>query len=159
MAELTPLDEKLGEVLGLARAAQDVTEKVEKMEGADAFAGKLKQMREEAEETERRTLALVDDIDGKKTAIKEKASETKSEAAEMASTYLEGEEEALDGFEFLTMAEAGELGHWEIVQRMASVTGEAEVGQLADWAVGVQRRHFETVREVSLQLAEEEARG
>ena len=42
----------------------------------------------------------------------------------MMKTYLEDEEEALDGFEFLTMAEAGELGHWEIVQTMAKTVGD-----------------------------------
>jgi hypothetical protein len=35
MAELTPLDEKLAEVLGLAPAAQTATEKVAGMEGAE----------------------------------------------------------------------------------------------------------------------------
>ena len=136
MADLTPLDEKLGEVLGLAQAAQDATEKVAGMEGADAFKDKLAQMREEAVETERRTDELVDGLEGKKTAIREKAAETKSEAKEMMQTYLEGEEEALDGFEFLTMAEAGELGHWEIVKTMSETVGEQQVTELADWAVG-----------------------
>ena len=42
----------------------------------------------------------------------------------MMKTYLEGEEEALDGFEFLSMAEAGELCHWEIVQVIAFTAGE-----------------------------------
>ena len=31
MAELTPLDEKIGEVLGLAQAAQDATTKMAKL--------------------------------------------------------------------------------------------------------------------------------
>jgi hypothetical protein len=84
------------------------------------------------------------------------ARETKGEASEMMRTYLADEEEALDGFEFLTMAEAGELGHWEIVQTMAEAAGEAEVRELADWAVEVQRKHFEQVREASLALAREE---
>src|SRR3954467_15941320 len=159
MAELTPLDEKLGEVLGLAQAAQDATEKVAGMEGADEFKDKLAQMREEAHETERRTDELVDSLEGKKTAIREKASEVKSEAKEMMQTYLAGEEEALDGFEFLTMAEAGELGHWEIVRTMGDTLGEQRVTELADWAVGVQRKHFETVRESSLELAASEARA
>src|SRR5688500_14281829 len=156
MAELTPLDEKLGEVLGLAQAAQEATTKVSKMEGADEFRARLEQMGKEAAETERRTDALVATLDGKKTAIREKAAETKSEAKEMMQTYLAGEDEALDGFEFLTMAEAGELGHWEIVQKMGQTVGEQEVTQLADWAVGVQRRHVERVREASLELAAEE---
>jgi hypothetical protein len=51
MAELTPLDEKLGEVLGLAQAAQEATEKVAGMEGADEFKDRLEQMKQEAEET------------------------------------------------------------------------------------------------------------
>ena len=157
MADLTPLDEKLGEVLGLAKAAQDTTAKVAGMEGADDFRTKLETMAEEAAETERRTDELIDSLDGKKTAIREKAQETKSEAEKMRQTYLAGEDEALDGFEFLTMAEAGELGHWEIVQAMSATVGDERVSELAEWAVDVQRRHFETVRESSLELAKAEA--
>jgi hypothetical protein len=157
MADLTPLEEKLGEVLGLAQAAQAATKRVSGMEGAEDLQERLERMGEEAAETERRTDELVDGIDGKKTAIREKARETKSEAADMMQTYLGGEEEALDGVEFLSMAEAGELCHWEIVQTMAGTLGMAEVRELSDWAVQVQRGHVETVRASSLELAEEEA--
>jgi hypothetical protein len=159
MADLTPLDEKLAEVLGLAQAAQDATAKVARMEGADEFEDRLARMADEAEETERRTDALIDSLDGRKTAIREKGAETKGEAKEMMETYLAGEEEALDGFEFLTMAEAAELGHWEIVQKMAQTTGERSVAELADWAVDVQRAHVEAVRESCLTLAVSEAGG
>jgi hypothetical protein len=158
MAELTPLDEKLGEVLGLAQAAQDATKHVAGMEDADEFRDELERMRAEAAETEERTDGLVDGIDGKKTAIREKARETKSEAVGMMRTYLKDEEEALDGFEFLSMAEAGELCHWEIVQTMADTLSADDVSRLADWAVGVQRRHVETVRAASLELAQQEVR-
>jgi len=158
MADLTPLDEKLAEVLGLAQAAQKATDQVGSMEGADAFASDLEAMSRQAAETEERTDALVDGLEGRKTAIRDMARETKSEAVEMMQTYLEGEEEALDGFEFLAMAEAGELAHWEIVERMAETAGDAQVRELAGWAVGVQREHVETVRRASLELAAEEAR-
>jgi hypothetical protein len=159
MAELTPLDEKLGEVLGLAQAAQEATTKVAGMEGADEFKARLDKMSKEAAETERRVDALVSRLDGRKTAIREKAAETKAEAKEMMKTYLAGEDEALDGFEFLTMAEAGELGHWEIVQKMGETLGDAQVSKLADWAVAVQRKHFDGVRESSLELAAAEVSG
>ena len=158
MAELTPLDEKLGEVLGLAQAAQAATEKVRSMEGADDFDGDLKRMHEQAVETEQRTGALVDGLEGKKTAIREKARETKGEATEMMETYLGGEQEALDGFEFLSMAEAGELCHWEIVETMSETIDAGDVNELASWAVGIQREHVETVRRDSLTLAAEEIR-
>src|SRR3954469_22845483 len=158
MADLTPLDEKLAEVLGLAQAAQAATTHVAKMEGADEFKADLDRMLEQAEETERRTDALVDTLEGRKTAIRDKARETKSEAVDMMKTYLEGEEEALDGFEFLSMAEAGELCHWEIVQVIAFTTENDEVKALADWAVDVQGRHVEGVRRAYLALAAEEAK-
>jgi hypothetical protein len=159
MADLTPLDEKLAEVLGLAQAAQGATETVAKMKDAGDFADDLRRMREQAAETEQRTDALIDGLDGKKTAIRDMARETKSEATEMMKTYLEGEEEALDGFEFLSMAEAGELCHWEIVETMSDATGVPDVRTLAGWAVGVQRQHVETVRRASLKLAAQEVSG
>ena len=158
MAELTPLDEKLAEVHGLAQAAQQATTHVAGMEGAEDFKADLSKMREDAAETERRTDAHVDTLEGRKTAIREKARETKSEAVDMMKTYLEGEEEALDGFEFLSMAEAGELCHWEIVQTIAATTKEAKAQALADWAVGVQQTHVEGVRKAYLALAVEEAK-
>src|SRR3954452_21704309 len=129
MADLTPLDEKLGEVLGLAQAAQDATEKVGGMEGADAFRDALTRMHEQAEETERRTDELVDALDGRKTAIREKARETKGEATEMMKTYLGGEEEALDGFEFLSMAEAGGVCHGGVGAQRLRFPRQAGGGQ------------------------------
>src|SRR3954470_9491850 len=158
MAELTPLDEKLAEVLGLAQAAQQATKHVSGMEDAEDFEADLARMGEQAAETERRTDALVDTYEGRKTAIREKARETKGEAVDMMKTYLGGEEEALDGFEFLSMAEAGELCHWEIVQTIAEAVNEPQAKQLADWAVAVQREHVAKVREASLALAAEEAK-
>ena len=136
MAELTPLDEKLAEVLGLAQAAQQRPH-VASMEGAEDFKARSTHERAGAE-TERRTDGYIDTLEGRKTAIREQARETKSEAVDMMKTYLGGEEEALDGFEFLSMAEAGELCHWEIVQMIAD--GRRRRGdELADWAVDVQR--------------------
>lgn len=159
MADLTPLDEKLAEVLGLAQAAQAATDTVGSMKDADDFAEPLERMRQQAAETEQRTEELIDTFEGKKTAIRDMARQTKSEAADMMKTYLGDEEEALDGFEFLSMAEAGELCHWEIVEKMSEALGADEVRSLALWAVGVQREHVETVRQASLELAAEEVRG
>src|SRR5688500_16660479 len=133
MADLTPLDEKLGEVLGLAQAAQDATTKVEKLaEDHGELKGVLERMRAEATETRERGDAALDGFDGKKTAIQEKARETKAEAQQMMQTYLSGSDaDALDGFEFLVMAEAGELGHWEIVREMNQQVGDPAVQELA----------------------------
>jgi len=156
MAELTTLEEKLAEVTGLARAAQDATQKVEGLVDDEDLISRLRRMRDEAEETERRCTELADKRDGKKTAILDKAQETKNEATEMMSIYLGSDSDELDGFEFLTMAEAGEVGHWEILGKLNEKAGEPEVGELVDWALPIQQRHFSEVREGSLELAAEE---
>ena len=156
MAELTTLEEKLAEVTGLAKAAQEATEKVEGLTDDDSLASQLQKMREEAEETERRCTDVAEQRDGKKTAILEKAQETKNEAAEMMQTYLGSDSDDLDGFEFLTMAEAGEVGHWEILGKLNEKAGESEISELVEWALPIQERHLEQVRKGSLTLAAEE---
>jgi hypothetical protein len=156
MAELTVIEEKLAEVLGLAQAAQGATTKVEGLEDADKFAEDLKTMREEAEETEKRCTELADARDGKKTAILDKAQETKAEATEMMQTYLGADSDGLDGFEFLTMAEAGEVGHWTILGKLNEEAGEDELRGLVDWALPIQRRHFDDVQKAALTLAGDE---
>jgi len=159
MAELTALESKLGEVLGLAMAAQDATAKVGKLveeEGHDDLRATLQRMATEAKETEERTTELASELDGKKTAILEKARETKQEAVEMMSTYLGDDADALDGFEFLTMAEAGEVGHWSVVETMSQRANVPGLRELVDWAKPIQQRHFQQTLEGSVELAADE---
>jgi thioesterase domain-containing protein len=156
MADLTTLEEKLAEVTGLAGAAQETTKRVESLLDGDSQAETLRQMREEAEETESRCIAVAEERDGKKTAILEKAQETKNEAVEMMRTYLGEDSDELDGFEFLIMAEAGEVGHWAILGKLNESAGEESVRELVEWALPIQERHLTSVREGSLELAADE---
>jgi hypothetical protein len=157
MAELTNLENKLAEVLGLAQAAKGATAKVKALsEDEQELTAVLDRMGNEAEETARRCEELAGGYDGKKTAILEQARSTKQEAIEMMETYLGTDADALDGFEFLTMAEAGEVGHWEIVGVLTERAAHAETRSLVDWALPIQRRHLADVRNGSLKLAEQE---
>jgi hypothetical protein len=156
MAELTNLETKIAEVIGLAQAAQGATENIEKLVDDDALRQQLQRMRDEAAETEERTTKVVEDLDGKKTAILEKARETKQDATEMMSTYLGDDADGLDAFEFLTMAEAGEVGHWEILATMNERAGNPELRGVIEWATPIQQRHFDEARGGSLKLAADE---
>jgi hypothetical protein len=156
MAELTNMDTKIAEVIGLAQAAQGATEKVEKLVEDDALKQSLQRMRQEAIETEERTTRVVEGFDGKKTAILDKARETKQEATEMMQTYLGQDADGLDGFEFLTMAEAGEVGHWEILGTLNERARNAALREVIDWATPIQERHLQEARKGSLQLAADE---
>jgi hypothetical protein len=159
MAELTVLESKLGEVTGLAMAAQGATEQVAKLardEGEDELVAVLERMHQEAAETEERCTEVAGEFEGKKTAILEKAREVKQEATEMMRTYLGEDADTLDGFEFLTMAEAGEVGHWSIVDVLSQRARDARVSTLVQWAKPIQEKHFQQVQEGSLKLAEGE---
>lgn len=159
MAELTNLETKLGEVVGLAMAAQEATQKVGKLaqeDGKTDLVAKLEKMGNEARQTEERGTDVAGSFDGKKTAILDEAREVKQKAQSMMKTYLDQASDALDGFEFLTMAEAGEVGHWEILDTLNKTAAKTAVAELVEWAMPIQQRHLETVRAASLELAAEE---
>ncbi len=159
MAELTKLEDKLGEVLGLARAARHATTSVARLVDDEEIVATLSRMGEEAAETARRCEELAGAREGKKTAILEKARETTGEAKDMMSTYLGEDAEGLDGLEFLSMAEAGEVAHVEILGTLAATAGESEVLALVDWALPIQERHLASVRESGVGLAAKEDPG
>jgi hypothetical protein len=153
MAELTQLESKLGEVMGLAQAAQEATTKVAKLVDDDEIKSQLERMGDEAKQTEERCMQIAEGLDGKKTAVQEQAKETRSEARDMMQTYLGDDADDLDGFEFLTMAEAGELGHVEIVAVLNEKAGNAEIQELIDTVMPIQQRHVEETKQATLTLA------
>jgi hypothetical protein len=157
MAELTNLESKLGEVIGLAMAAQGATHKVSKLDDLDSvLAQELERMGSEAKEAEDRATEVAGSFEGKKTAILEEAREVRQKATDMMKDYLDRASDALDGFEFLTMAEAGEVGHWEILKTLNDRARNTGVQELVEWGIPIQQRHLQTVRQGSLRLASEE---
>ena len=154
MAELTNLESKLGEVLGLAMAAQGATEKVKGLPDLEEeLARQLERMREEARQTEERATELASSFEGKKTAILDEARDVKQKATEMMQDYLDRASDALDGFEFLTMAEAGEAGHWEILQTLSERAGNvATVDRQRERDVAVADEHERRRRQLERRL-------
>jgi hypothetical protein len=156
MADVTPLEEKLGEVIGLAEAAQAATDKVTSLPEADSQSDLLDRLKQESEETAKRGREAAEQRDGDTDGVFEKAEETKKEGVEMMETYLGEDSDGLDGFEFLIMTEAGEAGHWAILGKLNEKAGEEAIGKLVDWALPLQEGHLDDVREASLRLAAEE---
>lgn len=153
MAELTHLEEKLGEVWGLAEAARNLTQTVEKMIDDADLTETLRRMREEATETASRCEDVAAGLNGKKTAVREKASEARRKATEMSKVYLEGEDEGLSGFEFMVMAEAGEVGHWRVLRELNQSARNPEVAALVEFALPIQERHYQQATEGATTLA------
>jgi hypothetical protein len=156
MPELTNLETKLGEVIGLAMAAQAATERVEKLTDDRQLAAALKKMRKEAEQAEKDGTAVAASINGKKSKILAEARTVKTKGATMMKTYLERGSDDLDGFEFLTMAEAGEVGHWSVLETLNRQARHPGVKQLVSTHLPVQKRHLKDVMAASVSLAAKE---
>jgi hypothetical protein len=122
----------------------------------EGLVATLQTMSDEAAETARRCEEVASGREGRKTAILDKGRETTGEAKEMMKTYLGPDAEGLDGLEFLSMAEAGEVAHVEILGAMARSAGDREVIDLVEWALPIQERHLATVREGGVSLARAE---
>jgi len=156
MAELTKLEAKLGEVTGLAMAAQAATKKVgalAKKDKATVLVRDLNRMHADAKETEKRCSAIASTFPGKKTAILDEARTVKGKGAEMMATYLDKDSDALDGFEFLTMAEAGEVGHWSVLKTLNKSARHADIASLVAWALPIQEGHLKGAMAASVLLA------
>jgi hypothetical protein len=156
MAELTNLETKLGEVIGLAMAAQAATERVEKLTNDRQLKQQLQTMRKEAAQAEKDGTAVAASIDKKKGKILTEARSVKTKGATMMKTYLDRDSDELDGFEFLTMAEAGEVGHWTVLQELNKQAKHSGIRQLVSTHLPIQKRHLKDTMAASVQLASKE---
>jgi len=157
---LTNLETKLGEVIGLAMAAQGGTDKITKLVRDGELKRQLKTMKTEAAAAERAGTEVAGTINGKKGAILKEAREVKKKATTMMGTYLDRSADGLDGFEFLTMAEAAEVGHWTVLEELNKQAKHPGVKQLTKVQIPIQRRHLKEAMAGSVKLAgKEDATG
>ncbi len=156
MAELTNLETKLGEVIGLAMAAQVSIDRISKLEPPKDLAMQMKQMRSEAAAAEKSGTQLAGSFDGKKSKIMAEARTVKKKGGEMLRTYLDRDSDILDGMEFMTMTEAGEVGHWAVLEQMNKAAKHAGIRELVKVQLPIQKRHLKDVSAASVMLAGKE---
>jgi len=119
MAELTNLETKLGEVIGLAMAAQASIDRISKLaESEKELVKQMKTMKAEAADAEKRGTQLAGSFEGKKSKIMAEARAVKKKGAEMLKTYLDRDADILDGMEFMTMAEAVGVGDLVVLEKL-----------------------------------------
>jgi hypothetical protein len=157
---LTNLETKLGEVIGLAMAAQGGTDKIAKLVSDRQLKQQLKTMKTEAAQAEKSGTEVAGAMKGKKAAILKEARDVKKKATKMMSTYLDRSSDGLDGFEFLTMAEAAEVGHWTVLDELNKQVKHPGIRQLTKIQIPIQRRHLKEAMAGSVRLAaKEDANG
>ena len=135
MAELTKLESKLGEVTGPRNGGPgrdregpraDATARMPRLATTTSSRCTRRQPRPRSGAC----VALAGGLDGKEDRDPRRGGiRPRARPHEMLKTYLDSDSEALDGFEFLTMAEAGEVGHWSILKTLNESAGDSDVAQ------------------------------
>jgi len=137
------LQEKLGETLGLAMAAQVAAEQVERLVDVDeGRRATLVTMRDDAAHTIDRCLYVAEGY-GEETRweIQEHAVYVERKAGEMKNAWIKLATDAVQGFQFLAMGEAGEVAAWVALGTLNG-TYDRAIAELVDWALPIQEQHL-----------------
>lgn len=124
MVDKEILQETIGECLGLERAAQKAVDELDsKGLLKPEFKKKILGMQKEASGHEQKMQKLIEkvteseELDSK--SIEAHAEETVEKTSEIMKTYLGEDPDELDAMEFLSLAEGGEVTHYEVLLKLA----------------------------------------
>jgi hypothetical protein len=149
VAELSRLQEQLAEVLGLALAAPVVLDRVEERDdGADVDA-----LRREAREVQARCAAIAEAWGGElRWDVLSHAAYVDRKAGELLKAWVKAGTDAVQRWEFLAMAEAGELAATAALGAL-NRGGERAIEELVDYALPVQERHLQAALDGCARIA------
>jgi ferritin-like metal-binding protein YciE len=124
MADQKMIQEKIGEALGLEKAAQKAVQELDSRGLLKPeHMKKLSKMKEEAGKQEQRMEELVEELsdsDGLDSSeIESTAEETAEKASKIMETDLGEAPDTQEAVEFLCLAEGGEVTHYEVLSSVA----------------------------------------
>ncbi|MFN2434966.1 MAG: hypothetical protein ABR515_06295 [Nitrososphaeraceae archaeon] len=107
---------------------------------------KLSKMRDEAGKQEDEMQSLVQELsksDGfEPPKIEEKATETAEKASKIMETYLGEDPDTQEALEFLCLAEAGEVTHYEVLSSVAKEVKNKKFGTTVRAILKEEKRHL-----------------
>ena len=125
-ADVKNLEKKLGEVLGLERAAQKAVEEMISMKLLDAGDNdEAIEIQQEASSHEEKLLEVVNQLAQDEEAkinaetVNDTAQETEKKATKIMKSYLGEKPDVSEGLEFLCLAEGGEVAHYEVLEAIS----------------------------------------
>ncbi len=129
------LEKKLGEVLGLERAAQKAVEELIAMKLLKSdLKDKAKDIQDMAKSHEEKVQNVIsqlsedEEIKLNQDTIKDTAKETEKKASKIMKTYLGEDPDTSEALEFLCLAGGGEVTHYEV---LSSISKNFEVKELS----------------------------
>lgn len=148
MADQEMIQEKIGEALGLEKAAQKAVAELDSRGLLKPeHMKKLSKMREEAGKQEQRMEELVEELsdsDGLDSSeIESTAEETAEKASKMMETYLGEDPDTQEALEFLCLAEGGEVTHYEVLSSIAKDVKNKKFGTIVRAILKEEQRHLD----------------
>ena len=141
------IQEKIGEALGLEKAAQKAVEQLDSRGLLKSeHITKLSKMKEEAGNQEKEMKDLVQELsdsDGfDPSTIEQKAEETAEKVSKIMETYLGEDPDTQEALEFLCLAEGGEVAHYEVLASVAKDVKNKKFGTQVRAILKEEKRHL-----------------
>ena len=145
------LEEKLGEVLGLERAAQKAVTELNSMKLLESSSKKeVIGMKDEANSHEEQIIKLISDISKEnedvkidQDSIEETAKETEKKAVKMMKTYLGEDPDSSEAIEFLAIAEGAEVIHYEVLNAISKNFKIKELSNTVSSILKEEQKHLQ----------------
>jgi ferritin-like protein len=161
MANKEKLEEKIGEALGLEKAAQVAVEELSAKGLLDegGMKDKLQTMKKQANihqtNIEGFVRALSESEGLSSGNIQETAQETQQKVSEMMKTYLGEDPDSSEAIEFLCLAEGGEVTHYEVLSALTKGVKNKKFGTKVKAILAEEKKHLQ----LCIRLAKQTAAG
>jgi hypothetical protein len=148
MANLQKLEQKIGEALGLEKAAQVAVEELSAKGLLDegGMKDKLQSMKKQANNHQANLEELIPALESEglsSESIRTTAQETEQKASEMMKTYLGEDPDSSEAIEFLCLAEGGEVTHYEVLSAMTKGVKNKKFGTKVKAILAEEKRHLQ----------------
>jgi ferritin-like metal-binding protein YciE len=157
MVEKERLEEQIGEVLGLEMAAQKAVEELSEkgLMEKGGLKSKLQSMKKEAGDHQTRIEQVMQELAESEgldqQSIRQHAIETSQKTSQMMQIHLGEDPETLDALEFLCLAEAGEVTHYEVLDELAKGVKDKKFASQIASILSEEKQHLQ----LCTQLARE----
>jgi ferritin-like metal-binding protein YciE len=161
MADQQMIQEKIGEALGLEKAAQKAVQELDSRGLLKPeHMKKLSKMKEEAGKQEQRMEELVEELsdsDGLDSSeIESTAEETAEKASKIMETYLGEDPDTQEALEFLCLAEGGEVTHYEVLSSVAKDVKNRKFGTTVRAILKEEQEHLDSCTKLAKSNAASE---
>ena len=153
------LEQKIGEAIGLEKAAQAAVEELSAKGLLDkgGIKDKLQSMKKQANSHQSNLEAFVQTLSESEGLssmnIQEAAQETEQKAAEIMKIYLGENPDSSEAIEFLCLAEGGEVTHYEVLNALTKGVKNKKFGTKVRAVLAEEKRHLQLCTRLAKQTA------